>query len=247
MIALIAAVPLESDQLRRALVPCEVRRCGGLELLRGTLEGRPVGLLHCGVGKTNAAAAGAVLIETLRPEAILNFGVAGAYPESGLAIGDLALASEEIYGDEGVATPGGFLDMEALGFPLARNNGTRYFNRFPVDDRLLTNAHQILDAEVAGSGRQLAVGPFVTVSTCSGTTSLGQALAIRTGGLCENMEGAALAHICLRTATPFLEVRGISNLTEDRDPSRWDLPTGAATAQQAVRTLLAAWPQKEPA
>lgn len=248
MIALIAAVPLETDLLRRALSPCEVRSCGRLDLLRGTLDGQPVGLLHCGIGKANAAAAAAVLLETVRPRAVFNLGCGGAYPDSALGIGDLAIASEEVFGDEGVVTPETFLDMEALGLPLLRRNGQSYFNRFPVDKDLLQRAKGILEAHTSGSKQRLAVGPFVTVSTCSGTTAAGRELSRRTRGICENMEGAAIAQTCIRFGTPFLELRGISNRTEDRDLSRWDLRAGAAAAQHALRTLLGHWYQeKDPA
>lgn len=240
MIALIAAVPLESNQLRCALAPCEVRSCGRLDLFRGVLEGQQVGLLHCGVGKANAAAATAVLLETQHPSLVVNFGCAGAYPGRGLRVGDLALASEECFGDEGVATPTGFLDLEAIALPLLQRDGERFFNRIPVDTELLTHARACLDAE--GSDRRPApAGTFVTVSTCSGADPAAAALAARTGGLCETMEGAAIALVCHRYRVPFLELRGISNLTEDRDLSRWDLPGAAAVAQQAVRTLLRAW------
>ena len=62
------------------------------------------------------------------------------------------------------------------------------------------------------------------------------------------MEGAAVAQLCARFGVPFFEVRGISNLVEDRDLSRWDLPAAAAAAQQAVRAVLAGWRcRQEPA
>jgi futalosine hydrolase len=81
----------------------------------------------------------------------------------------------------------------------------------------------------------------VTVSTCSGTARAGFELARRTGGICENMEGAAVAQICARQQLPFLELRGISNLVEDRDPAGWDLKAGAEIAQRALQVLLAGW------
>jgi futalosine hydrolase len=55
------------------------------------------------------------------------------------------------------------------------------------------------------------------------------------------MEGAAVAQVCAHQQVPFLELRGISNLVEDRDLARWDLKTGAETAQRAVQALLAGW------
>jgi futalosine hydrolase len=239
MIALLAAVPLETDLLRRALSPCEVRSCGRLDFYRGTLERHQVVLGHSGVGKANAAAAATILLEQQRPASIICLGCGGAYPGSGLRVGDLALASDEIYGDEGVAAPNGFLDMEALGFALVQRNGHRYYDRFPADQELLRNSRDRIQDHADNTGLRLAVGAFVTVSTGSGTTAAGLALAQRTGGICENMEGAAIAQVCARYGVPFLEIRGISNLTEDRDLARWDLKAGAAAAQLAVRALLA--------
>jgi len=77
MILLIAAVPLETELLRREMAPCEVRRCGGKALYHGTLAGQAVALQHCGVGKANAAATTALLLDSLHPEAVLCFAVPG--------------------------------------------------------------------------------------------------------------------------------------------------------------------------
>ncbi|MCP3176091.1 futalosine hydrolase [Desulfuromonas sp. KJ2020] len=244
MIALIAAVPLETELLRQTLSPWEVRQCAGYDLFRGSYGGRSIGLLHCGVGKVNAAAATKALITACTPSLILSFGCGGAYPGAGLLTGDLALATAEIYGDEGVLTPGGFCDMEAIGFPLARRGGEAFFNRFPLKAALIEHAAPLLKTLCDSRGCRFASGPFVTISTCSGTLAAGLAMEERTSGICENMEGAAIAHVCQLHDTPFLEVRGISNLTEDRDFSRWDLRGAAAMAQQGVLTLLENRPER---
>jgi futalosine hydrolase len=240
MIAILAAVPIETELLRRFLSPCEVRTCGRRNYYRGTLAGRAAALMHSGVGKTNAAAAITSLLFTERPEAVIVIGCGGAYPDAALEIGEVTLASEEIFGDEGAITPNGFLDMEALGFPLVLAGTTRHFNRFAADPRLLHQARGILG--------EPTVGPFVTVSTCSGVLEVGRELARRTGGICENMEGAAVAQVCAMYGIPFLEIRGISNQVEDRDLSRWDLRRGAEAAQMAARHLLGNWHlRQEPA
>jgi futalosine hydrolase len=75
-------------------------------------------------------------------------------------------------------------------------------------------------------------GKFVTVSTCSGTSIRGQELENRFNGICENMEGAAIAHTALLYDTPLLEVRGISNMVEDRDISKWDIPRSVEMTQR---------------
>lgn len=244
MILLIAAVPIETELLRKELAPCEVRRCGGVAFYQGTLAGQNVALQHSGVGKANAAATTALLLEGLQPEAVIHFGCAGAYLTSGLKVGDLVLATEEVYGDEGVATPNGFLDMQGLGFPLVEYGGEKWFDRFPTDPELLAHGHRLIARSIE-TPRQVAIGPLVTVSTCSGTATAGNLLAKRTGGVGENMEGAAVAQLCTRYGMPFLEIRGISNLVEDRDLARWDFPAAAAAAQQAVRTVLAGWQERQ--
>jgi futalosine hydrolase len=60
------------------------------------------------------------------------------------------------------------------------------------------------------------------------------------------MEGAAVALACQQMSVPLLEVRGISNLVEERNTRRWNLPLGMDSAQQAILTLLKAWPGQRP-
>ena len=242
MIAIIAAVPFETELLRRHMSPCEVRRCGKRDLFRGALAGHAVILLHSGIGKAGAAAAATVLLEFCRPAAVFVLGCGGAYPGSSLGVGDLALATEEVYGDEGVLAPEGFFDLQHLGLSTIEREGRKYFNRYPCDSELLQSARPLVEQTAAAVGKRMAAGPVVTVSTCSGTSAAGLELARRTGGICENMEGAAVAQICALHGTPFLEIRGISNLTEDRNLAAWDLKGGSLVAQQALMDFLRGWP-----
>lgn len=241
MIAIVAADPLETDLLRKELSPCEVLSCGGRDLFLGNLFGHTCALLHCGIGKASAAAATAVLIEGNRPSAVIMIGCAGAYPESGLKIGDIALANEEIYGDEGVLTPEGFKDMEAIKLPLSKKPGSYLYNRIPVSRNLLEKARPFMEQTALETGCNLSEGAFVTVSTCSGTLTKGKEIKDRTSGICENMEGAAVAQACLLQGTAFLEIRGISNMVEDRNLDNWDLKRGSHIAQKALRNFLTVW------
>jgi futalosine hydrolase len=95
-------------------------------------------------------------------------------------------------------------------------------------------------ARASGIGGSLITrtGPFLTLSIVTGVRALGDELHDRFGALCESMEGAAAAHVCALHDIPFLEVRGISNLVEDRDRSKWRI-TEAAEAAQTVALKLA--------
>lgn len=192
------ATPLESTLLR--------------ERLAGTAGIR---VIEMGVGPVNAAHAVTLAIAKARPTAIIVCGVGGAYPSSGLGVGDVASAKVEIYGDLGADSPSGFLDMKTLGFPVVAE--PCLFNEIPL--------------QLFPTARRLA---FVTVSTCTGTAAGATALQARTGGAIENMEGAAVAHVAQLHRVPVGEIRGVSNMVTDRDTSKWKLEEAAAAAQEAL-------------
>jgi futalosine hydrolase len=52
------------------------------------------------------------------------------------------------------------------------------------------------------------------------------------------MEGASVAQICARYGVPLLELRGISNMVEDRNPDAWEKELAAANCQKVVMEIL---------
>jgi len=169
-----------------------------------------------GVGPVNAAHAVTLAIARNPPTQIVVCGVGGAYPSSGLKVGDVACADQEIYGDLGADSPSGFLDMKALGFAIV--DGTPpLFNELPMQVFPLQQRVR-----------------FVTVSTCTGIDAVARAIESRTGGSVENMEGAAVAHVANLHGVPVGEVRGISNIVTNRDTKTWRLRDAADAAQKAV-------------
>ena len=247
MLALLAAVSEETRLLRQSLRDLEYTTLANLKVWHGTWYDTPICLAHSGLGKAAAAASAMALICEFMPTALWMFGCGGAYPNSTLQIGDLALADIEIFGDEGVETHLGFQDLEEMGIPMRNDVRGIVYNKWPVDDALLTWSQPLLRSYAETTNRRFGTGPFVTVSACTGTSECGTSLAKRTGGLCENMEGAGASLACRQTDTPFLELRGISNLVEDRNRDSWDLPRGMRSAQEAVLELLRHWPPGDPA
>jgi futalosine hydrolase len=232
-VALLCSVAFECERLRAALRAPEPLVVGGKQGWSGTLDGAPVLVLAAGMGKTNAAHALTALLETRPVRGVVGFGIAGAYPGSGLQAGDVALATECVYGDDGVLAPGGWMSIEGIGIPL----WTGCFNRFPVDAGWVARTRAALEA----AGTPVRTGPFVTVSACTGTDALAAEMEARVpGALCEGMEGAALAHVAAMYGVPFIELRAVSNRVENRDPSRWRIPEAAAAAQRALPLAVAA-------
>jgi len=242
MLALLAAVPKETRLLRQTLRDLECANLGNLNVWHGHWYDTPICLAHSGLGKAAAAASAMALISRFSPSALWLFGCGGAYPERDLEIGDLVLAESEIFGDEGVQTAFGFQDLEEMALPMRNDVRGIVYNRWPVDSALLGWSRPLLSSFAESTSRGFASGPFVTVSSCTGTTVRGLELAGRTGGICENMEGAGAALACRQTGVPFLELRGIANLAEDRETADWDLPGSMRAAQEAVLELLSHWP-----
>lgn len=223
-----AAVDKELCQLTRELNAVLLDDGGPRRIWRGELPSGPVYLAATGIGKVNAAITTTLLTERFRPRLLISTGCGGAYFGSGLNVGDLAVATAEIYGDEGVLTVDGWHTLEIIGIPSVEKRGNRYSNEFPLS---MQAAEKVFHFAFS-LGLPVKRGKFITVSTCSGTTCRGSELYKRFGGICENMEGAAIAHVALLYDTPMLEVRGISNMVEDRDLSRWDIPRSVEMVQR---------------
>ena len=187
-------------------------------LLRQELAGDSrVRFVRMGVGPVNAAHAVTLSIVQHKPQAIVVCGIGGAYPSSGLNIGDVVAADVEIYGDLGAQSPEGFLDMRALGFPVVDGAASPLFNELPM--------------QLFPTNRRVN---FVTVSTCSGTDADARHLEARTSGAVENMEGAAVAHVAHLHQISVGEIRGISNIVTTRDKTAWKVKEAAEAAQRAL-------------
>lgn len=226
-IGLMAAVPFESRFLRRKITG--VRKITPY-LLAGRLGDSRVAFITSGIGIANAAHAATLLMEMFAPRLVVLWGIGGAYPGSGLKIGDVALAEREVYADTGVLTKDGPRGLEYMGFPILKRGNKAFYNDFPLE---------VGPALRLPAGR-VKPGVFLTVSQCTGTLRRAKELRRRYHAVCENMEGASVAHTCARYGVPVMELRGISNMVEDRDPERWDRELAAANCQRVVMEMLGA-------
>ncbi|NTV48877.1 MAG: futalosine hydrolase [Geobacteraceae bacterium] len=229
-IVVIAAVPQETELLENALEHSGRVKSGGFEYVEGTIGNLRLVVCVGGVGKANAAAATAVMIDRYQPQLVINTGCAGAYIGSGLVVGNLVVASEEVLADEGVVVLEGWKDLRYMNIPSVEQGGMRCYNLLPLSRHASEKAMQLADYY----GVFLMRGRFATVSTCSGTRQYGAAMSDRWNALVENMEGAAVAQVCLRCGVDCLEIRGISNQVEERNMKKWDIPRAVGAAQRFV-------------
>jgi futalosine hydrolase len=155
------------------------------------------------------------LLVALRPEAVLNIGIAGAYPECGVAIGDLVWAESEVFGDVGFELPDGSFQSVAE-------------SPFGAGYEPLTLT--VPDGKTGLRG--------CTVSTCTGTRATGEQRRELFSAHFETMEGAAVALACQEAGVLAGEVRSISNIAAERDMR----PENIKAALRALKEALQTWP-----
>lgn len=193
--------------------------------LEGSLLHPHVPVLCTGVGAVNAAYTLTRFLEREQAHAVIVCGIAGAYPhafsEGELSIGSVVCAESECYGDLGAHSAHGFLDMQALGFPVIKAAEAIY---------------NVLPMQIFPTSRRCR---FVTMNTCTGDDETARRLEARTGGAVESMEGAAVAHVAALFGVPVGEIRGISNRAGNRDRSTWRVQQAATAAQEALLLWMA--------
>ncbi|MBI5196082.1 MAG: futalosine hydrolase [Nitrospirae bacterium] len=253
-LAILTSVPFESNIILSCLKNIRKFRMAGKVVSKGRIAGHDILLMNTGIGKVNAAHAVTALIEHYPLKCVINSGAGGAYPHSVLAVGDIAVASKEIYGDEGVMSPGGWKDLRAIGIPVAQVGKKKYFNEFPLDKKFLKITINILRithhasrpsplpplpmCREGGWGR-VKLGNFLTLSSVTGTHKRAIELEKRFNAICENMEGAAIAHVCAMYKIPMLEIRGISNIAGVHDKRKWNLKLASENCQDTVLEIIA--------
>ncbi len=199
-------------------------------LYKGKTKRNNIYHIISGIGKTNAASATTYTINKFSPDIVILSGIGGAYPSRGVSIGDVVIAEKEFYGDEGIVMKDGYCSLEITGIPILKKGKKIYFNEFGLDKRLVNI--------VKRNNSQIKSGNFVTLSAITGTKERAIELSERFNAICENMEGAAVAHTCLVFGKRLIEIRGISNIVEDRDRSKWDIKKGIENCSEALLEIL---------
>ncbi|PHR30464.1 MAG: futalosine hydrolase [Desulfotalea sp.] len=163
-------------------------------------------------------------------DAVLNFGVGGAYFQAEKTVNqpqllDVCVAERELFGDLGVCM-GNEIEYlsESLVGPIV----------FDLKNDLYNRCTQVLNrAEIPYRG-----GTFISVNSVTGLRARGDMLQRKWNGLCENMEGAAVAQVCSMFSLNFFELRCISNMVEDRNPVAWRLQEACEKVAITIKKIV---------
>lgn len=163
-------------------------------------------LLLTGVGIPTTLVSSLEALSILSSRMVVNIGIAGAYPGSGYAIGDVVTGVSEVYGDIGMELP-----VEPHFMPL---RDTPFGKQEHLEPFRLSSLSSPSRKE---GGYKVHTGNGCTVNSCTGTLSTGGIRARLFEADFETMEGAAVAHACALKGVPCCEIRAISNIASQRD------------------------------
>ena len=191
MIGILAAMPSEMAYFKERMANLHHDVWAGLDYFTGSLEGHPVALAECGVGKVNAAMHAQILIDRYPVTALIQTGIAGSLsPEAGhLSI---------VIGDELV-----YHDMQPWVLEQYFPNRLSYRS----DEKLVRLAQQFAP-EGSVTGRIASGDVFVDDAAAK------EAIHTAHQALCCEMEGAAVGQVATLNDLPFLILRCISDMAD---------------------------------
>ena len=199
MIGIICAMQIEADGIIALCENVKTTTHAKMKFTLGTLHGRDVCVVVCGVGKVNAAMCALMLIEKYKPDLVLNSGVAGSLSPI-VGIGDIVVATKSVEHDMNGTALG---DKQGeITFP----DGNMMF--FECDKQastlLAAICKEIPDTKVA---QGIIASGDIFVSDRKQRFKIND----RFGALACEMEGAAIGHVCVRCEVPYGIIRAISD------------------------------------
>ena len=199
MIGIICAMQIEADGIIALCENVKTANHAKMKFTLGTLHGRDVCVVVCGVGKVNAAMCALMLIEKYNPDLVLNSGVAGSLSPI-VGIGDIVVATKSVEHDMNGTALG---DKQGeITFP----DGNMMF--FECDKQastlLAAICKEIPDTKVA---QGIIASGDIFVSDRKQRFKIND----RFGALACEMEGAAIGHVCVRCEVPYGIIRAISD------------------------------------
>lgn len=162
-------------------------------------------------------------LTTLKPDLIIQCGIAGSYKDS-IQIGETVIVETETLGDTGAEDQESDLNLVELNLIEP--------NTFPFINQKLQNPN--LDSY----SFNLKKVNSLSVNLASGSLKTIEQRKLKYQADIESMEGASLHYACLSASIPFVQFRGISNYVEPRNKENWNIPLAIQNYQQHIISFI---------
>ena len=227
MIGIIGAMDEEVEALQGAMVVKETVDRASMHFVKGVLEGKDVIVVRSGVGKINAAVCAQILVSEFHVDTLINTGIAGSL-DARIDIGDMVISTDALHHD---------MDAVAFGYPLGQVPRMDTM-AFPADEKLAALAAAA--NEEANPDIHTFTGRVVSGDQFVASDDVKKKIADNFGGLCTEMEGAAIAHTAYLNHVPYVIIRAISDKADGSATE--DYPTfekkAIAHSVRLVKTLM---------
>lgn len=204
-LGIIGAMDVEVALLLERLEGDAVTTHARMDFHEGRLQGLPVVVVRCGVGKVNAAVCAEALSARFGVTHVVNTGVAGCLAPD-LGVGDVLVSRDVVHHDVD-ATNFGYAPGEVPGLGAAA---------FEADEALAGEALEAARAVAPGVtsrlGRVASGDQFVRDQATK------DRVRSTFGADCCEMEGASIAQACWLNGIPFVVVRAISDRADGSSP-----------------------------
>ena len=197
-IGIIGAMELEVEALKEQMDVKNIVEKASMKFYEGTLRGKGVVIVQCGIGKVNAGICVQILADLFQVDAVINTGVAGSL-RAEINIGDIVVSTDACEHD---------MDVTALGYKQGIIPQMKE-SFFKADRQLVEAAIEVCrevnpDINVY-EGRVLSGDQFI-----SGEEIKNKLIDLFDGS-CTEMEGAAIAHAAFLNEIPYVVIRAISD------------------------------------
>lgn len=193
----------------------------GLKLFSGQLNENKYDLLITGPGVFNTSHALSVYLQKAAPYQIVQMGIAGLFEQTGLGIGDIAIATHSRYIHSGIGMD--TVIKDPLPFDLIKDKPSTRNGIYPSESTRIESCTKKLLNGLKTSQIQVTKGPIITVSSITSSKVDADTLYKAYSPVMQAMEGAASAHIASLYDIPLVEIRSASNFVGERDKAKWNL------------------------
>ena len=189
---------LEVEALKEQMDVKNIVEKASMKFYEGTLRGKDVVIVQCGIGKVNAGICVQILADLFQVDAVINTGVAGSL-RAEIKIGDIVVSTDACEHD---------MDVTALGYKQGIIPQMKE-SFFKADRQLVEAAIEVCrevnpDINVY-EGRVLSGDQFISGE------EIKNKLIDLFDGFCTEMEGAAIAHAAFLNEIPYVVIRAISD------------------------------------
>lgn len=204
IIGIIGAMDVEVNLLKESAKISETQKIAEMEFCKGKIGDKEVVIVKCGMGKVNAGICANTLINEFGCTRIINTGVAGSL-DNKIDIGDIVVSTDAVQHD---------YDVEAIGFKKGE---------IPYTGKVAFEADEAMRKEAVEAIKTSAPDIHVFEGrVCSGDQFISKKeqkdkIISDFGGMCCEMEGAAIAQTCYLNSTPFVVIRAISDKPDETE------------------------------